>query len=201
LDLWVLEAACQQMSQWQEQISFNQILTMSVNFSPIELIQHNIVEIVENIIQQYSFDWWNLKLEITENALMDSVIQVEILENLKKLNLKLSLDDFGTGYSSLSRLYRFPIDTLKIDRSFVTRIQLEKEGSSIINAIVTLAHNLQMDVVAEGIETILEQDTLKDLGCEFGQGYLFAKPLNLEAATELIKNSQLSKKISFLQKI
>lgn len=201
LDLWVLEAACQQMSQWQEQISFNQILTMSVNFSPVELIQHNIVKIVENIIQKYSFDWWNLKLEITENALMDSVIQVEILENLKKLNLKLSLDDFGTGYSSLSRLYRFPIDTLKIDRSFVTRIQSEKERSSIINAIVTLAHNLQMDVVAEGIETILEQDTLKDLGCEFGQGYLFAKPLNLEAATELIKNSQMSKKISFLQKI
>jgi EAL domain-containing protein (putative c-di-GMP-specific phosphodiesterase class I) len=201
LDLWVLEAACQQMSQWQEQISFNQILSMSVNFSPIELIQQNIVEVVENIVQKYSFDCWDLKLEITENALMDSVIQVEILENLKKLNLKLSLDDFGTGYSSLSRLYRFPIDTLKIDRSFVTRIQLEKAGASIINAIVTLAHNLQMDVVAEGIETILEQDTLKNLGCEFGQGYLFAKPLNLEAATELIKDSQMSQKISFLQKI
>ncbi|MEB3119788.1 MAG: EAL domain-containing protein [Snowella sp.] len=201
LDLWVLEAACQQMSQWQEQIPFNQILSMSVNFSPIELIQQNIVEVVENIVQKYSFDWWDLKLEITENALMDSVIQVEILENLKKLNLKLSLDDFGTGYSSLSRLYRFPIDTLKIDRSFVTRIQLEKAGASIINAIVTLAHNLQMDVVAEGIETILEQDTLKNLGCEFGQGYLFAKPLNLEAATELIKDSQMSKKRSFLQKI
>lgn len=200
LDLWVLEAACQQMSQWQKEIPFNQILTMSVNFSPIQLIQKNIIKIVETIIQKYSFDWWNLKLEITENSLMDSLVQIEILENLKKLNLKLSLDDFGTGYSSLSRLYRFPIDTLKIDRSFVTRIQLEKEGSSIINAIVTLAHNLNMDVVAEGIETILEQDTLKDLGCEFGQGYLFAKPLPVEAATELIKNSQMSKKRSFLQK-
>lgn len=200
LDLWVLEAACQQMSQWQEQIPFNQIFSMSVNFSPIELMQQNIVKTVENIIQKYSFNWWNLKLEITENSLMDSLIQVEILENLKKLNLKLSLDDFGTGYSSLSRLYRFPIDTLKIDRSFVTRIQLEKEGASIINAIVTLAHNLDMDVVAEGVETILEQDTLKDLGCEFGQGYLFAKPLPLEVATELIKKCQMSQEISFLQK-
>jgi diguanylate cyclase (GGDEF)-like protein len=201
LDLWVLEAVCQQISQWQEQIPFNQILTMSVDFSPIELMQHNIVSVVDNIIQKYSFYWWNLKLEITENSLIDTLIQVEVLENLKKLNLKLSLDDFGTGYSSLSRLYRFPIDTLKIDRSFVTRIQLEKEGSSIINAIVTLAHNLNMDVVAEGIETILEQNTLKGLGCEFGQGYLFAKPLPVEAAMDLIKNSQMSKKRSFLQKI
>ena len=98
-------------------------------------------------------------------------------------------------------LYRFPIDTLKIDRSFVNRIQSEKEGSSIINAIITLAHNLEIDVVAEGIETILELNILKDLGCEFGQGYFFAKPLPVEAATELIKNQQMSKKISFLQKI
>ena len=201
LDLWVLEAACKQMSQWQKEILFNQTLSMSINFSPIELMQLNIVETVDKIIGQYSFEWWNLKLEITENSLMDALIQIEILENLKKLNLKLSLDDFGTGYSSLSRLYRFPIDTLKIDRSFVNRIQSEKEGSSIINAIITLAHNLEMDVVAEGIETILELNILKDLGCEFGQGYFFAKPLPVEAATELIKNQQMSKKISFLQKI
>ena len=141
----MLEAACQQMSQWQKEILFNQTLSMSINFSPIELMQLNIVETVDKIIGQYSFEWWNLKLEITENSLMDALIQIEILENLKKLNLKLSLDDFGTGYSSLSRLYRFPIDTLKIDRSFVNRIQSEKEGSSIINAIITLAHNLEMD--------------------------------------------------------
>ncbi len=189
LDLWVLQAACEQMHQWQAQfpLSPTRPLMMSVNFSPIELMQRNIVEIVTNIVRRYNFRQWYLKLEITENSLIDTLVQIKVLQELKKLNIKLSLDDFGTGYSSLSRLHRFPIDTLKIDRSFVNRIHSEAEGESIINAIITLAHNLNMDVIAEGIETVLERDTLRTLGCEYGQGYLFAKPLDQQAATQLIQ--------------
>ncbi|MEB3308801.1 MAG: EAL domain-containing protein [Snowella sp.] len=191
LDLWALQAACEQMHQWQLQFprSSPHSFMMSVNFSPIELMQRNIVEIVTNIIRRYHFKQWYLKLEITENSLIDTLVQIKVLQELKNLNIKLSLDDFGTGYSSLSRLHRFPIDTLKIDRSFVNRIHSEAEGESIVNAIITLAHNLKMDVIAEGIETVLERDTLKALGCEFGQGYLFAKPLAAAAATQLIQDS------------
>jgi EAL domain-containing protein (putative c-di-GMP-specific phosphodiesterase class I) len=114
----------------------------------------------------------------------------QTLLKLRERKIQLSIDDFGTGYSSLSYLHRFPVDTLKIDRSFINEIQSGQENSAIVKAIVTLAHMLNMDVIAEGIETTAQLDQLKLLKCEHGQGYFFSKPLSREEAEELIASSR-----------
>jgi len=131
----------------------------------------------------------NLHLEITESVIMQNArTDSGVLDDLKKLNVKLAIDDFGTGYSSLSYLYRMPIDTLKIDRSFVRQIGAGRKKSEIVRTIATLAHNLEMLVVAEGIETAEQLEHLRELGCELGQGFLFAKPLSVEQAIKMLKS-------------
>jgi EAL domain-containing protein (putative c-di-GMP-specific phosphodiesterase class I) len=138
-------------------------------------------------LQQTGFPSYCLKLEITESCILETVSREEkMLKQLKALGIQLCIDDFGTGYSSLSRLHEFPIDTLKIDRSFVSRIGADNSGVEIIQTIVTLARSRGMDIVAEGIETPTQLQKLRELGCELGQGYLFSQPVDSFKATELL---------------
>lgn len=186
---WVLRTSCYQLRQWQRQFRHYPPLTMSVNLSGKQFSQANLIEQIAQIIQETEVNPRNLKLEITESGIMEhSDSASALLERLKALNIQLYIDDFGTGYSSLSRLHQFPIDALKIDRSFVSRMGDAGENGEIVQAIVTLAHNLGMDVVAEGIETNMQLAQLRGRCCEYGQGYFFSKPLNRQAAEQLMIN-------------
>ncbi|MCI0485348.1 MAG: EAL domain-containing protein [Blastocatellia bacterium] len=186
---WVLKEACQQLRSWNETFSLDPPLTMSVNLSGKQFLQPDLIETVGKILTETGIDARNLKIEITESAIIENIESAtEILKQLKELGVRVSLDDFGTGYSSLSYLHRFPIDTLKIDRSFVTRMNLPK-NSEIVRTIVTLAANLGMDVIAEGVETGEQIIQLTGMNCEYGQGYLFSKPMDGEAIKRLIEET------------
>ncbi|NEP78769.1 MAG: PAS domain S-box protein [Okeania sp. SIO3B3] len=169
----------------------NHNLTMSVNLSSHQISQPNLVEEIEEILQATDCKPNCLKLEITETVIMENVIlATTVLNQLKNRNIKLSIDDFGTGYSSLSYLHQFPINSLKIDRSFVSPLDSDVTGQSlkIVSAITALAHNLGLEIVAEGIETQKQMQQLKELKCEKGQGYLFSKPVDSYKATKLLRN-------------
>jgi diguanylate cyclase (GGDEF)-like protein len=186
---WVLQVACQQAAAWQQQFSQTSLF-MSVNLSGRQFSQKNLVEQIDRILIETGLKRSSLKLELTESVVMDDVeASIEVLLQLKALQLRLGIDDFGTGYSSLSYLHRFPIDTLKVDRSFVMEMEAPNGTAELVKTIIALGHNLGMNVVAEGIETIGQSQQLQSLHCEYGQGYLFAKPLPVEAATALIENS------------
>ena len=190
LGQWVLEQACRQLVQWQWQSPDNRRLFMSVNLSARQMAQTKLVDQIKQVLEDTNLDPGLLKLEITEGAVMENAeMAVTVLKQLKALGVQLSVDDFGTGYSSLSYLHRFPLDTLKIDQSFVSRIGEADENGEIVRTIVTLAENMGMDVVAEGIETLAQLRELKRLNCRYGQGYLFARPLNTSAATAWISNT------------
>jgi diguanylate cyclase (GGDEF)-like protein len=193
LGAWIWREACRQMSQWQELFSHNLPFAINVNFSPVQLQQENIFREISETFREYKLSPNSLKMEITESAIFDGINgNNNLFSELKKMGIKLCIDDFGTGYSSLSRLHDLPIDTLKIDRSFVNQIESEESSNNvIIKTIIALAHSLKMDIVAEGIENEIQVKKLQALGCEFGQGFFFAKPLNSEAATELIINKQI----------
>ncbi len=177
LGLWVMRSACRQFSIWKEKHGLDQ-LKISVNLSVKQFCQPDLIEQIDKILQETQLDSQSLKLEITESAIVDNPESAALLfQKLRQRKIQLSIDDFGTGYSSLSYLHRFPVNTLKIDRSFVSRIGKDGENLEIIQAIITLAKQLGMTIVAEGIETPQQKDYLKLLGCDEGQGYLFAKPL------------------------
>ena len=187
---WLLKEACKQLRSWHIKYNLNPPLKISVNLSGKQLQRPNLVERIAEILKETELDGQFLKLEITESILMDNLeVTTNILLALREKKIQLSIDDFGTGYSSLSYLHRFPVDTLKIDRSFIDRIQSNQDNSAIVKAIITLAHLLNMDVIAEGIETNSQLAQLKLLKCEHGQGYYFAKPLTKEEAEELIASS------------
>ncbi len=185
---WILKQACAQMQRWHEQFPQAEELTVSVNLSTKQFNQANLPEEVSAILDKTGLDSQYLKLELTESAAMEDVTgTIEQLVKLKALNLKLSLDDFGTGYSSLSYLHQLPTDTLKVDQSFVGRMEeISGKDSDIVKTIITLGHQLGMDVIAEGIETAEQLAGLRQLNCDYGQGYFFAKPLSEEAATALV---------------
>jgi diguanylate cyclase (GGDEF)-like protein/PAS domain S-box-containing protein len=191
LGQWILAEACRQLREWQLQFPQSNPLSVSVNLSTKQFAQPQLIEQISQLLQQYQVEPHRLKIEITESAIMENTESATaLLEQLKALGLQLMIDDFGTGYSSLSYLHQFPIDTVKIDQSFVGRMgtdEAEDEGSEIVRAIVTLAHTLAMNVVAEGIETAEQVSQLKTLKAECGQGYFFAKPLSSEEAAVLIK--------------
>ena len=185
---WILEEACAQMSQWHHQFAHARDLMVSVNLSTKQFNQENLTLEVDNILKKTGLDSQSLKLELTESAAMEDVNgTIDQLTKLKALNLKLSLDDFGTGYSSLSYLHQLPTDTLKVDQSFVGRME-EKSGEDgeIVKTIISLGHQLGMDVIAEGIETAEQLAGLRRLNCNYGQGYFFSKPLPKEATEALI---------------
>lgn len=178
LGVWVLKRACEQLQQWHQQFINSTQLTLSVNLSTVQLLQPDLLGQIDEILQTTQISPNQLKLEITETSIIQNAQQVTpILQALKDRQIHLSLDDFGTGYSSLTYLHTFPIDTLKIDRVFITGIGNNPESLEIARTIILLAHTLDMDVVAEGIETITQMEQLRALKCDYGQGYLFAHPL------------------------
>lgn len=183
---WVLHEACNQLRRWQEKTGQAQDLIMSINVSGRQLLQPDFTSQISQILQATQISTSSIKLEITESVLMETATCVtDQLAQLQDLGVRLSLDDFGTGYSSLSYLYRFPINNLKVDRSFVDGLGSGQD--QIVQTIIALAHGLDIDVTAEGVETSEQLARLKALGCEFGQGYLFSRPVNPEAA-ELLFN-------------
>ena len=184
---WVLEQACCQLRAWQEQFALPRPLSVHVNLSVKQLTCGDIAEQINHILSQTYLDPSCLNLEITESMLMDySDSAILTLRQLKALGISLSLDDFGTGYSCLSYLHQFPLDILKIDGSFVNRIQQDSDSTKIVQTIVWLAQHLGLATVAEGIETSEQLSYLRDIGCQYGQGYLFSKPLTRESAEQLI---------------
>lgn len=171
---WLLREACQQLHTWQNKYPQDTHLSISINLSGKQFRQPQLVKTINSILDETGLDGKYLKLEITESILIDNLETVtKIILELKQRQIQFSIDDFGTGYSSLSYLHRFPVDTIKIDRSFIQRMQTNLENSAIVKAIVTLAHILNMDVVAEGIETTAQLAQLKLLECEYGQGFFF----------------------------
>jgi diguanylate cyclase (GGDEF)-like protein/PAS domain S-box-containing protein len=187
IDRWVLREACIQLAIWQQRFGADIPLTMSVNLSGVQLTQVSLSERLDQILRETGIDGRSLKLEITESAIAENAATGSVmLEQLKALGVQLSIDDFGTGYSSLARLHQLPIDTLKIDRSFVSRMGDDAESLEIVRTIITLAHSLAMDVIAEGIEMPQELQQLRSLQCEYGQGYFFSKPVDSNAAGELL---------------
>ncbi len=186
LGWWNLREACRQMSEWRAGYNAYSQLTMSVNLSPKQFLQANLVEDIGSLMRELKLPPQALKLELTESTVMgDPSAAVEMLQQIKSLGISLAIDDFGTGYSSLSYLHRFPLDTLKIDRSFISSIG-NGEDTEIARTILPMALNLHLDVVAEGIETIEQLVLLKKLQCKYGQGYYFSKPLSAEEAGLLL---------------
>jgi diguanylate cyclase (GGDEF)-like protein len=187
LGLWILKRACQQLSQWQWQSPANRSLFMSVNLSGKQVAFPGLVNQIRDILEETHIEPKYLKLEITESAVMENAeMAVQLLKRLKALGVQLSIDDFGTGYSSLSYLHRFPVNTLKIDRSFVGRIGEAAENIEIVRTIVSLADNMGMEVVAEGVETLSQLMQLRKLKCQYGQGYLFSRPVAADSVSEWI---------------
>ncbi len=187
LGWWNLREACRQISEWRAAIDAHSHLTISVNLSAKQFLQPNLVEDIRKLLRELALPPEALKLEITESTVMaDPSGAVEMLQQIKSLGIRLAIDDFGTGYSSLSYLHRFPLDTLKIDRSFISGMGEDGEGMEIARTILPMANNLRLDVVAEGVETIQQVAMLKKLHCKFGQGFYFSKPLSAEGTEALL---------------
>lgn len=184
---WVLSESCHQLRTWQQQNSIDPNLFVSVNLSVKQFAQPNLLEQIDQVLEHSQLSPDCLKLEITESAIMDNHQDVAtILKELRKRRILISVDDFGTGYSSLSYLHSFPVDTLKIDKSFVQRLNLTSENIGLIPVIISLAKTMNMNVIAEGIELPEQLKILRELNCGLGQGYFFAKPLPGEELINLL---------------
>jgi EAL domain-containing protein (putative c-di-GMP-specific phosphodiesterase class I) len=184
---WVLEEACRQMTAWHALFPDAPPLTIAVNLSSRQFLQAGLVEQVERRLRESGMDPRRLKLEITESAIMnDPKSAAALLSRLRELGVRVGIDDFGTGYSSLSYLRSFPIDTLKIDRSFIRKLVSDPKDLEIVQVILTLARNLAIDVVAEGVETLHQRDKLQTMGCEFGQGFYFSKAIDGPSAETML---------------
>lgn len=175
---WVIEQACKQNKQWQ--MDGIGPIKISVNLSTQQFFKHNLVKYMKNVLDQTGLAPEYLVIEITESMAMDFDYSLNVLKQLKEIGVCISIDDFGTGYSSLSYLKSFPIDYLKIDRSFVRDIIKDDNDVNIVKAIITLAHNLHLEVIAEGVETKEQLEFLKSYDCDKIQGYLFSKPISAE---------------------
>jgi PAS domain S-box-containing protein len=186
----LLREACLELRAWHAQFPCDPPLTMSVNITPKEFAQPDLAAQVGTILVEVGIDPRSIDLEITETiAMADPQRSSLALSELKALGVHLSIDDFGTGYSSLSRLQEFPVDTLKVDRSFISKINSDSETCEIVRIIIELAHSLGLKVVAEGVETAEQADLLKQWNCEFAQGYFFARPGDHAAARSLLMSS------------
>ncbi len=186
----LLYEACRQVRSWQTQFPSDPALSVNVNISPKQFAQPDLASQLGNILQETGLAPSSLNLEITETiAMADAQRSAAVFSELKALGVRLDIDDFGTGYSSLSRLQGFPVDTLKIDRSFISRVDTDVETAEIVRVIVMLARGLHLEVVAEGVETQAQADWLKEVGCELAQGYLFSKPVPSETIAQLLGNA------------
>ena len=184
---WILQETCKQMAKWRQISRTTGDMVVSVNISGKHLSTDDLIDDVELALDISQLPASSLKLEVTESTAMENAEHtINILNRLKQIGVRLSLDDFGTGYSSLSYLHRLPFDTLKIDRSFVSRVGEKGEDSEVLQTIISLAKNLKMRVIAEGIETESQLSVLRNLGCDFGQGYFLAKPQTREKAEQIL---------------
>jgi EAL domain-containing protein (putative c-di-GMP-specific phosphodiesterase class I) len=184
---WVLQEACGQVAAWQAEHKPSPALRLSVNFSARQLEDPGIVKDVGRVLVATGLEPSCLVAEITERLLISEPdVTVQRLGDLRHLGVRLAIDDFGTGYSSLSYLRRFPVDVLKIDRSFVSSLGGDPEDAALAHAIVKLGHTLHLRVVAEGIETAAQLAELRALECEYGQGYLFGRPLTVGAMSVVL---------------
>jgi diguanylate cyclase (GGDEF)-like protein/PAS domain S-box-containing protein len=185
----VLREACRQMREWQVRYQVGPSLSLSVNISPRQFLEPDLPKLVAGILADTGLSPKCLYLELTETVLIgDAERAVEILRQLQTLGVGLKIDDFGTGYSSLSYLQRFPFDKVKIDRSFIANLETE-DGATIVKAVIGLAHNLGMKVIAEGVETARQVDILEELGCVHGQGYYFSRPVPHNVAEVMLAGS------------
>ncbi len=188
IGLWVLEEACRQMMEWRRQVPASRNLSIAVNVSAKQLTQPTILEQIRDILEKTDLPPRYLKLEITETALVDQTEAViEVLNALRNWGVQICLDDFGTGYSSLSYIQKLPVDTLKIDRSFVNRLAVDGTSSDVIGMIFDLGSRLKLEVVAEGIESLDQLRMLKTMNCEQGQGFWLSKPLPPAQAIKLFR--------------
>jgi diguanylate cyclase (GGDEF)-like protein/PAS domain S-box-containing protein len=187
----LLDDACRQLRMWQALFPSDPPLTVNVNIAPKQFAQPDLASQIGKTLQETGLDPGCLNLEITETiAMADADRSAVVLAELKALGVRLDIDDFGTGYSSLSRLQRFPVDTLKIDRSFISCMDTDVETREIVRIIIMLAHGLRLNVVAEGVETQGQADMLKDMGCELAQGYLYSRPTPVEIIERLLGNTR-----------
>lgn len=190
MTMQLLRSACEQVVTWHEKGLAPYDLAVSVNLSAVHLAQRGLVDELRAIIFETGIEAECLKLEITESAVMQNAeSMIAVLKKIKELGIRLSIDDFGTGYSSLSYLHRFPIDTLKIDRSFVSTMEDGSENGEIVRTIIALSKALNLSVIAEGIESIHQFHQLRILGCEYGQGYLFSRPVSATEAENLLADN------------
>jgi diguanylate cyclase (GGDEF)-like protein len=184
---WVLTEACRQVVQWQAEYPNDQPLVISVNLSARQFQDPKLIEMISCTLEKTRLKPRCLKLEITESMMIqDSENTVSIIRNLKRLGVQLAIDDFGTGYCSLNYLKRFPVDTLKIDRSFISGLGQNPEDTAIVRAVIAFAKALALSITSEGVETSDQVRQLTTLECDRGQGYYFSKPLSCEAATRLL---------------
>lgn len=188
IDRWVLDETCRKLRAWRSSLDLDPRFTMSVNFSSRQFSQADLVDTIRDTLAATGTQGARVKLEITENVLMEnSDAAARVLAQLKALNVELLIDDFGTGYSSLSYLHRFPIDALKIDQSFISRLDRGGKDIEIVRAILALADGLDLDVVAEGVETIDQVRLLQGMNCRYGQGYYYSKPVSAADAEFLLR--------------
>ncbi len=184
---WILKTACEQSKSWQGLSSLHTNIVVSVNLSGQQFRQESLIKVVEKILNDSSLNPECLELEITESVIMKNAqTTVTMLHKLKNMGVKLSMDDFGTGYSSFSYLKQFPLDIIKIDRSFIKNITEDKNEAAIVKAIIVMAHTLQLKVIAEGVETEQQMEFLREQGCDEIQGYLLSIPLPPEEASKFL---------------
>ena len=186
LGKWILETACTQAKTWEKQGL--PPMKVAVNLSLGQLFQQDLVEMVQEILQRTKLDPKFLQLEITESMTMNIDRMTQLLHELKALGIQIAVDDFGTGYSSLSYLKEFPIDCLKIDRTFVRNVPHNPNDEALVSMIISMAKHLRLKVVAEGIEEVEQLSFLIDGGCDYIQGYLFSKPISPQQITETYKD-------------
>lgn len=186
----LLERACLELSEWQHRTASRYPLTMSVNISGKHFTEGDLASQIKTVLAETEIDPSLLRLEITESAVMKNAEQaISVLNQIRETGVRISIDDFGTGYSSLSYLHRFPIDVLKVDRSFVSTMEDGSGNGEIVRSVIALASALNLDVVAEGIESIHQLHQLRVLGCEYGQGYLFSRPLPVQEIYRLLDDN------------
>ena len=187
IGLWVLRKACQEIKAWNALRPHEDALSISVNVSRRQIMEPDFLGTVQETLHDTGVEPANLRLEITESMIMhDPDAMIAVLQKLRGIGIKLYMDDFGTGHSSLSCLHQFPIDYLKIDQAFVRTMKTNLEYAAVVHAIIALAHNLDVEVVSEGIESPDQISQLISLECDYGQGYYFSKPLESEAAKSFL---------------
>ncbi len=187
---WILRSACGQLREWQLEYPRTPSLKMSVNISSRQFLQPDLTEMIAQVLRANQLEAGSLTIEITESMIMEDIDSaIESLNQLRSMGIHIHIDDFGTGYSSLSYIHRFPVNALKIDRSFVEKMHSDEDNLQIIKAIVMLAHNLKLELIAEGLETAVQLDQLKELNCHYGQGFFLSRPMDTSAIEAYLKRN------------